>query len=153
MHFQISQSKRVTPEDVAQTISSLGINPDGTTNSSPYAGAVMRANGGLVLGPGSGTSDSIHAKLSNGEYVMRAAAVQRHGLGLLDSLNKGNSPKFSIPNSPSMGSVNNVVDSRTSNSIVVNVNGAKDSRKVAFDVLDIIEKNLSKFNNNSRMVV
>ena len=153
MHFQISQSRRVTPEEVAQTISSLGINPDGTTNSSPYAGAVMAATGGLVLGPGSGTSDSISAKLSNGEYVMRAAAVQRHGLGLLDSLNKGNSPKFSIPNSPSMGSVNNVVDSRTSNSIVVNVNGAKDSRKVAADVLDIIEKNFSKFNNNSRMVV
>jgi TP901 family phage tail tape measure protein len=45
------------------------------------------ATGGRVSGPGSGTSDSIPAYLSNGEYVMRAAAVQRYGFAFFDRLN------------------------------------------------------------------
>lgn len=44
--------------------------------------------GGLVQGAGTGTSDSIHAKLSNGEFVMKANAVSSLGTGLLDKLNK-----------------------------------------------------------------
>lgn len=47
------------------------------------------ATGGMVRGPGSGTSDSIPALLSNGEYVIRAAAVSRLGQGFLDLLNRG----------------------------------------------------------------
>ncbi len=46
-----------------------------------------RANGGLINGPGTGTSDDIPAMLSNGEYVIRAAAVKKLGAGLLDRLN------------------------------------------------------------------
>ncbi len=45
--------------------------------------------GGSVRGAGSGTSDSILARLSNGEYVFKAAAVRRLGVGLLDRLNNG----------------------------------------------------------------
>lgn len=45
------------------------------------------AGGGLVSGPGSATSDSIPARLSAGEYVVRAAAVRRVGVAFLDSLN------------------------------------------------------------------
>jgi TP901 family phage tail tape measure protein len=43
--------------------------------------------GGGVSGPGTGTSDSIPAYLSNGEYVIKAAAVKQYGTGLFDSLN------------------------------------------------------------------
>jgi TP901 family phage tail tape measure protein len=43
--------------------------------------------GGAIRGPGSGTSDSIPAWLSNGEYVIRAAAVRKYGLGFMDKLN------------------------------------------------------------------
>ena len=50
---------------------------------------VRRANGGIVYGAGTGTSDSIPAMLSNGEYVMTAAAVQRIGVNMLDRLNYG----------------------------------------------------------------
>lgn len=46
------------------------------------------ARGGLVRGPGSGTSDSIRARLSRGEYVVRAPAVARH-LPVLDAINTG----------------------------------------------------------------
>lgn len=45
------------------------------------------ARGGMVRGPGTGTSDSVPAMLSNGEFVMRASAVQRHGAGFFHALN------------------------------------------------------------------
>jgi hypothetical protein len=41
-----------------------------------------------VRGPGSGTSDSINAKLSNGEYVLRANAVKYYGTDFMNSLNQ-----------------------------------------------------------------
>jgi hypothetical protein len=43
--------------------------------------------GGHVSGPGTGTSDSILARLSNGEYVVNARAVARVGRGFLDAIN------------------------------------------------------------------
>ena len=45
------------------------------------------AAGGLVSGAGSATSDSIPARLSAGEYVVRAAAVRQVGVAFLDSIN------------------------------------------------------------------
>lgn len=47
------------------------------------------ANGGLVRGPGTGTSDSINARLSNGEFVMTAEATKRVGPDTLNAINKG----------------------------------------------------------------
>lgn len=45
------------------------------------------ATGGYVSGPGTATSDSIPAYLSNGEYVINAAAVSRYGKSFFDELN------------------------------------------------------------------
>ncbi|MFJ6783740.1 hypothetical protein [Streptomyces yangpuensis] len=53
---------------------------------------LTKARGGIIRGPGTSTSDSIPAMLSNGEYVLRAAAVGRLGLGTLDALNEGRAP-------------------------------------------------------------
>jgi TP901 family phage tail tape measure protein len=47
-----------------------------------------KASGGHITGPGSGTSDSIPAMLSNGEYVIRANAVKKIGVNTLDKLNQ-----------------------------------------------------------------
>lgn len=47
------------------------------------------AIGGTVDGPGTGTSDSIPAMLSNGEYVLNAHAVDRLGVPFLNGLNTG----------------------------------------------------------------
>lgn len=52
------------------------------------------AAGDMVRGPGTGTSDSIVARLSNGEFVMRAAAVQHYGPDLLRQINERRLPKF-----------------------------------------------------------
>ena len=37
---------------------------------------MMAANGGEVNGPGTGTSDSVPARLSDGEFVLTAKAVR-----------------------------------------------------------------------------
>lgn len=55
------------------------------------AGGVFAAGGGLIRGPGSSTSDSIPARLSDGEYVVRAAAVRSLGVGFLDAVNSAGS--------------------------------------------------------------
>lgn len=52
------------------------------------------ATGGHVTGPGTGTSDSILARLSNGEYVLRAAAVRHYGTAILDRMNGLQMPAF-----------------------------------------------------------
>jgi TP901 family phage tail tape measure protein len=44
--------------------------------------------GGRVFGAGTSMSDSIPAMLSNGEYVVRASAVQSVGVPMLDQINK-----------------------------------------------------------------
>ncbi|KVM05488.1 hypothetical protein WJ56_09330 [Burkholderia ubonensis] len=49
----------------------------------------FHADGGAIRGPGTGTSDSIPAMLSNGEYVIKASAVQQIGIPALDAINSG----------------------------------------------------------------
>jgi hypothetical protein len=58
----------------------------GTAGGVPLPGPGM-ASGGMVRGPGSGTSDSIMARLSNGEFVMSAGAVRHWGSDLMAALN------------------------------------------------------------------
>ena len=50
-------------------------------------GVVKAATGGLITGPGSATSDSITARLSNGEYVVKASAVGYYGVDFMNALN------------------------------------------------------------------
>jgi phage-related protein len=47
------------------------------------------ASGGFVSGPGGPTSDSIPARLSNGEFVINAAATKKY-LSVLEAINTGN---------------------------------------------------------------
>ena len=49
------------------------------SGSGGSGGTTGFATGGRVIGPGSGTSNSILARLSNGEFVIRAAAVRKYG--------------------------------------------------------------------------
>ena len=86
----------ITAEDAAETIVSRTLAEFGAIdilvskiNGMPTSRTVMvttkmrdiydvrRATGGYVSGPGTGTSDSIPAWLSNGEYVVKAAAVAK----------------------------------------------------------------------------
>lgn len=60
----------------------------GTTYSVANSGVRYNADGGYVTGPGTARSDSIPARLSNGEYVINAAAVSRVGVGFLNNINR-----------------------------------------------------------------
>ena len=64
----------------------------GRTGESPIPG---RASGGRIEGPGTPTSDSILARLSRGEYVVKADSVRKLGTGTLDYINStGRIPGF-----------------------------------------------------------
>lgn len=52
------------------------------------------ATGGHVQGPGTGTSDSIPAWLSNNEFVMTSRTVDHYGVGFMNALNQRRLPKF-----------------------------------------------------------
>ena len=58
-------------------------------SSAVGAAAVAVATGGYISGPGTSTSDSIPAKLSNGEYVVNAASVKKYGVDYLHAINTG----------------------------------------------------------------
>jgi hypothetical protein len=59
-----------------------------TLNGPAPSGGKAAATGGPIFGPGTGTSDSIPARLSNGEYVINARQAARHR-ALLDAINYG----------------------------------------------------------------
>lgn len=67
-------------------------------------GPVWRRKMGKVSGPGTGTSDSIFAKLSNGEFVIRASMVKKWGAGFFAALNSGFMPQ--MPKFANGGAVN-----------------------------------------------
>jgi hypothetical protein len=82
-----------------------GVDPDKYYSQGPhrFGGMIKRAQGGIVqafdgggnvMGPGGPMSDAIHAMLSNGEFVIRAAAVKKYGTNFMNLLNQGMFPKF-----------------------------------------------------------
>jgi len=80
------------------------------------------ATGGAIVGAGTGTSDSIPAMLSNGEYVIKASQAKKYG-SLLESINNGGVSHFA-----SGGAVGSVSSSGGSSggspvSVVVHNNG------------------------------
>jgi len=108
------------------------------------------ATAGMVSGPGTGTSDSIPAMLSNGEYVIRAAAVQSVGTSFLDGINRmsagGIATKYSVPRMNMGGRVNmsNAGQASTSNALYninVTLNGTE---LTADDVARTIEERMRR---------
>lgn len=62
----------------------------------------LYASGGAIRGPGTGTSDSVPAMLSNGEFVVRASEAKKHG-ALLEAINSG---RLHLPRFATGGPVN-----------------------------------------------
>ena len=110
-----------------------------------YKGGVIRKYGsgseGGVRGPGTGTSDSIPALLSNGEYVLNAASTQKFGIPLLDQMNDS----YNIPTSTrTMGA--NIINSPSSNNVYnidIDLNG---TTVTADDVLNSFKRELALIN-------
>jgi hypothetical protein len=65
----------------------------GFSGAGMKAGGLRLAEGGHVRGPGTGTSDSIPAMLSSGEFVINAKSTAQHA-NLLQQINSGRIPQF-----------------------------------------------------------
>lgn len=77
------------------------------------------ANGGFVSGPGSGKSDSIPALLSNGEFVINAAATKKFA-PLLHAINSGSAARFA--SGGPVGRVSPGIAANSNVNVVVNNN-------------------------------
>jgi hypothetical protein len=77
-----------------------GGGPVGASRGVLDGGGGLFASGGYVSGPGTATSDSIPARLSAGEYVIRAAAVDHYGVDLMDALNGLRTPPLRVAGVP-----------------------------------------------------
>lgn len=111
-------------------------------NLGPGIQGYMLAAGGLVSGPGSGTSDSIPAMLSNGEYVIPAASVRKFGVGFFEALRQGAMP-FAMP-SPAMATAGSQSNQTMNNNFNINVSGGGDAQKtgamVQREILTALQK-------------
>jgi hypothetical protein len=96
----ITTLHRMVSELLAQQIllsffGAMGGTQGGANIASTLFRAVSAAQGGYISGPGSSTSDSIPARLSNGEYVINARAVRQIGVNALNAINEGRMARFS----------------------------------------------------------
>lgn len=131
-------------------------------DSSSGDGSEGFAGGGAVRGPGTSTSDSILARLSTGEFVMKAAAVQRYGIAWMQSINQMRVPKFNMGGlvgdlasalsgpmvMPAFAGGGHVSQSGTGRPIVLNIGGE------SFNLLTRdgeTAENLGRFANKRRM--
>lgn len=74
----------------------LGLKSPVSGGTGGLLGAVFggaKADGGMIRGPGGPRSDNIIARVSNGEFVVNAAATSRH-LRLLEAINSNAMPRF-----------------------------------------------------------
>ena len=79
--------KRGLADLAAKAVITTGVN----FLSSVFPGLKF-ADGGLVPGSGGPRSDDVLARVSSGEYVIKAATVSKFGAGFFDQLNSGQMP-------------------------------------------------------------
>ena len=126
----------------------------GGGSSDPWSGLRL-AGGGHVRGPGGPRSDSIPAMLSNGEYVINAAATKKFG-PLLDAINSGKGlalagggavgmPTISAPRMPSLAGMSQTNNNTTNNAPTINVNvaGANGNAEIAAMVQEGVSRGLA----------
>lgn len=124
------------------------------------------ATGGYIAGAGTGTSDSISAMLSNGEFVINAESTKKHR-GLLQSINEGKLSKFAtggiVGQAPTMtysapaSAVNSVVQGaatvapvpqRPQQEINISITGdiSRQTRKEIYEMLPTIANGVNSHN-------
>lgn len=93
--------------------------PGGFPKGAARGGLIGYPHGGPVRGTGTSTSDSILTALSNGEFVIRAAAVRHYGAGMFAALNALQTPSPRLTRSGAPAASLDVGSTRTAP--VVNV--------------------------------
>jgi hypothetical protein len=82
--------------DIVDDLSKSRMAVTGSFPSMVSAATMAFGGPGRVRGPGSSTSDSIPALLSDGEYVHPAKAVAHYGLGFMDAVKNMTLPKMNL---------------------------------------------------------
>lgn len=106
------------------------------------------AGGGAVNGAGTGTSDSIPARLSKGEFVVNAGATSKYR-GLLEQINSGNKIAFANQNAV-MQNINVANEPTVNVSVIVNNNSAagvnvrQNGSDIEIDIFEQVENGLVK---------
>jgi hypothetical protein len=80
----------------ARDLASAVASAFGGAPAAAEGGIISRAGGGPIRGPGTSTSDSILAWLSNNEFVHRAKAVRYYGLQVMHALNDMRIPRDAL---------------------------------------------------------
>jgi hypothetical protein len=79
----------VTPSPVTQIVNRRVVGGSATGGPFTYAAGGIHNGDGKVTGPGGPTDDKVNARLSNGEYVIRASSVQKYGKDFMNAVNTG----------------------------------------------------------------
>lgn len=97
-------------------------------------GIGKKAGGGMILGRGTGTSDSIFSMLSNGEFVMNAASTRRWR-PILQAMNDNSLPRFAggglagTPSGSTSGAIAGAIAGQAGPTINVQIiKGAKEDK-------------------------
>lgn len=111
------------------------------------------AEGGHVSGPGTSTSDSIPAMLSDGEFVVNARATKKHR-AVLEAINSGKAPKLAAGGIVSRNAFSNTY----APSLNINVAGSGNARqdatlanRIADRVADTLPKDPFRRSEGQRM--
>lgn len=119
LRVRLEQDQKVVDQGVAQLYSQPGtqkklaeqgyneeqIKRLVAANNGTYVPPEKRASGGAVSGPGSTTSDSIPALLSDEEYIQQASAHRYYGTAFMDALNNKQIPRGALPGFNTGGAV------------------------------------------------
>ncbi len=126
---------------------------------SPMVG--LFSNGGDVSGPGTGTSDSIPAMLSDGEFVVNAAATRKHR-ALLHAINGGRVGHFAAgglvgggiaaPVAPSLRSGRSAANNNAPGVMVIHLDGANGDEHVMALAKQAVTDGLGQYNKNQERV-
>ncbi|XFO65861.1 hypothetical protein SPSIL_020080 [Sporomusa silvacetica DSM 10669] len=150
------------PAAIAVSLATFGANSGpaiGGMAAATVAGMAMGtvsgyATGGLLVGPGTGTSDSILMWGSNREYMLNAAATKSIGIGNLNYMNDtGKIPGFKtggLVTGPSLSSLSRNYTAASpatkhSNTGVTNAGRQQPAMNVNFQVSSIDSKDTNRF--------
>lgn len=90
----ISQVSTAIQSELVPAISSASSALNNLASS--LAQPTGHATGGYISGRGTGTSDSIPAMLSNGEFVIKASSVKKYGTNFLNAVNSGSFSRIPV---------------------------------------------------------
>jgi hypothetical protein len=125
-----------------------GANTKAAITSSFFSTAFSFASGGQIFGEGTGTSDSILARVSNGEYVIQDSAVRLFGPEFFDTLNAGKLPAFSTGGIVTGAPLSSMSGSYSNANITKSGSGSTSKPGIIFNITNNTDSEVSAQNTS-----